>query len=692
MLPPNGAEWLEADGLGGFASGPVVGPRTRRYHALLLPAIQPPAGRVALVNGIEVSVTTPAGVFALSSQRYTPDGVHPDGARRVSSFTGEPWPTWTYGLEDGTRIVHELFARHGSPAVALSWRLEWPDAPPVPPSAPPPAPATAKTPVPVTLEVRPLLSGRDFHGLMRENAAFRMEGEVTRQARSTRVRWRPYEDLPPVIALANGEHESAPTWYRQFQYDDERARGLDFVEDLAAPGVFRFDLAKGPAVLILAAGDDVLPRSRGAASMRDAWVREERERRAFPSRLARSADAYFVARGSGRTLIAGYPWFGDWGRDTFIALRGLGLSLGRLDDVRSILLEWAGAVSEGMLPNRFPDGGQAPEYNSVDASLWYVIAVHESLSQAGGAEAASRLVPAAERAALEAAVDAILDGYARGTRYGIHMEGDGLLAAGAPGVQLTWMDARVGERVITPRWGKPVEIQALWLNALRLAGARDPRWLRAYERGRASFERRFWNDERGILNDVVDVEGRLGAVDATFRPNQIFAVGGVPYPLLAGERARRVVEAVEARLGTSRGLRSLAPGEPGYMPHYEGGVAERDGSYHQGTAWLWLAGPFVEAWLRTRTPEERAGGRAAVEARERFLAPLTAHLDEAGLGHLSEIADAEPPFTPRGCPFQAWSLGELIRTERLVSRAAQETGTPAITAGAPASASVVAIP
>jgi predicted glycogen debranching enzyme len=381
---------------------------------------------------------------------------------------------------------------------------------------------------------------------------------------------------------------------------------------------------------------------------------EQRRRREFPSRLHRAADAYLVRRGRGKTIVAGYPWFIDWGRDTFIALRGLCLATGRLEDARAILLEWAGAVSDGMLPNRFPDHGEQPEFNAVDAALWYVVAAHEFL------QSAKRVAPR-DRQALEAAIEAILSGYARGTRYGIHVE-DGLLATGEPGVQLTWMDAKVGDWVVTPRIGKPVEVQALWLNALRIGSGLSERWAEVYARGRAAFEARFWNEAGGFLHDVVDVDHQPGTVDSTFRPNQIFAVGGLPFSMLEGERARRVVDAVEARLLTPLGLRSLAPGEPGYTPHYEGGVRERDGAYHQGTVWPWLLGPFVEAWVRVR------GGtaRARQEARTRFLEPIFHHLGDAGLGHVPEIADAEPPHTPRGCPFQAWSVGEMLRLDQVV--------------------------
>ncbi|MFY9551688.1 MAG: amylo-alpha-1,6-glucosidase, partial [Thermoanaerobaculia bacterium] len=385
----------------------------------------------------------------------------------------------------------------------------------------------------------------------------------------------------------------------------------------------------------------------------------ERSRRAgFPGRLERSADAYIVRRGAGQTVVAGYPWFTDWGRDTFIALRGLCLAAGRLDEAGDILLEWSGAVSEGMLPNFFSDAEKEPEFNSVDASLWYVVAVYDYLEAMKVAERPMAR-PAVRR--LEAAVDAILTCYSNGTRYGIRADADGLLSAGAPGVQLTWMDAKVGDWVVTPRIGKPVEVQALWVNALWIAGIFTEQWRALHDRALASFRERFWDEAGGFLYDVVDPGHRPGTADPTFRPNQIFAVGGLPFPLLEGERARRVVDAVEAKLSTPLGLRSLSPDDSAYRPRYEGGVVDRDGAYHQGTVWPFLAGAFVDAWVRSRG----ATAKVKRDARARFLEPLMAHLDEAGLSHVSEIADGEAPHTPRGCPFQAWSLGELIRIDRI---------------------------
>jgi len=637
-------EWLEADGLGGFASGTTSGVRTRRYHALLLAAMTPPTGRMVLVNGLDAWIEPKtAGDRSreqeyLTRQRYRPGVVVPERGATLESFTHEPWPTWTYRLADGTRIEHEVFVPARRGFVAARWKV-------------------LSGPVPLLLKVRPFLSGRDSHATHHENPVFRFDAQVE----GDRVRWRPYESAPDITALSNGRYRTDPQWYRGFLYSEELARGLDAEEDLGAPGIFTWDLSLGDAVLLLGM-EDTLPEGSDPASLYTLLARREHARRArLGSPLERAGDAYLVRRGDGKTIIAGYPWFTDWGRDTFIALRGLCLATGRLTDARSILLEWAGQVSEGMLPNRFVDQGGTAEYNTIDASLWFLIAVHDYLT----AMARRRNpVPAQDHRALEDAVRAILVGHVRGTRYGIRATGDGLLAGGEAGVQLTWMDAKVGDWVVTPRVGKPVEIQALWLNALRVAEWFTQEYRPLYERGAAAFADRFWNAEGGYLHDVIDAGHEAGTVDPSFRPNQILAVGGLPFQLLDGPRARQVVDAVERVLWTPLGLRTLAPASPGYQPVYAGDMRARDGAYHQGTVWPWLLGPFVEAWVRVRgdTVEARH------EARRRFLEPLLAHLNEAGLGHISEIADAEPPHTPRGCPFQAWSVGEALRLQLDVLR------------------------
>ncbi|MEP7050270.1 MAG: amylo-alpha-1,6-glucosidase [Pseudomonadota bacterium] len=638
MLPVNTeCEWLEADGLGGFASGTTLGVATRRYHALLLSAQSPPSSRFVLLNGFSAWLETPSGKIQLTRHHFAPD-VLTEADAVIETFDAEPWPTLHYVTSSGLRLLQEVFMLHSSPTVLVSFRLEG--------SAPG-----------VKLCLRPFLSGRDFHSLQAENGGFRFEPEQ----RGARLRFSSYPGVPSLEMLSNGEYTHAPEWWRKFRYAEEQRRGLDCDEDLAAPGILRFDLSAGPAVWVSSASTpgEALPEGVSAdAFLATSRLGELARRRAFPTPLLRAADTYLVARGRGRTVIAGYPWFGDWGRDTFIALRGLCLATGRFAEARDILVEWSQVVSEGMLPNRFPDGSGHPEYNSVDASLWYVIAAFELMAHPRG----SACLTQANRHALRAAILAIVTGYAQGTRFGIRKDADGLLACGVPGVQLTWMDAKVADFVVTPRIGKPVEIQALWLNALAVAAQFSPQLSSWVTQARASFEQRFWNEAASCLFDVVDVDHQPGRNDAALRPNQVFAAGGLPISLLSPERARRVLDVVERELLTPLGLRSLSPKDPAYVPFYQGGVWQRDTAYHQGTVWPWLMGPFVEAWVKCR------GGSTSAkrEAEQRFVTQLLAHLNQAGIGHVSEIADAEAPYTPRGCPFQAWSVSELVRLTRQI--------------------------
>jgi predicted glycogen debranching enzyme len=633
------AEWLETDGLGGFANGPVIGPRTRRYHALLVTARNPPGNRVVLVNGYEPWVETPAGRWPLASGRYVPDVDAPDAREHVASFTTDPWPTWIYRLPDGTEIIHEVCTSRGVPLVSLSWRL----------AAPRPN---------VTLVVRPFLTGRDLYALHHENPSFRFDATVS----GGRVQWRPYEALPAVVSLANGTYAHDPQWYRQVQYDLDRARGYDFSEDVASPGTLRWNLSAGEAAWLLGPdlADAPVRLAEGASAVRllgRVRTGERRRRSSLVGPLRRAADDYLVRRGAGRSVIAGYPWFGDWGRDTCIALRGLCLARGQFAEAGQVLLEWAGHVADGMLPNRFPEHGEAPEYNAVDASLWFIIAAYELL-RAGAAH--RWRAPTGARVTLRSVIGTILSAYTAGTRYRIRADADGLLAAGEPGVQVTWMDARVNGEVITPRIGKPVEVQALWINALRLAADDDMRWRQPAARATLSFRQRFWRPDVGYCYDVVDVDHQPGRVDAAMRPNQLFAIGGLPLAILDLADGRRLVDAVERQLWTPMGPRTLAPDDPAYQPRYAGTIEARDRAYHQGTVWPWLTGAFVEAWVRVRgdTPEARA------EARQRFVAPLLAQVAEGpGVGHIAEVADGDPPHTPGGSPFQAWSCAELLRME-----------------------------
>lgn len=628
-----GLEWLETNGRGGFASGTVAGPNTRRYHALLLVARRPPVDRLVLVNHLEEWLTVDQVRVPLSTNLY-PDAVHPDGYRVCEGFALDPWPTWSLEAA-GVRVAREILCIRGRDLVVVRWRLVQG------------APAT------VTLTARPMLSGRDYHGLHRENRDVRQDAAVE----AGRVTWRTYDGLPAVSAHHNGRYRHEGDWFRRVRFPIEQERGLDCEEDWWSPGELTWVLTpEKPATLLLTTEPGPFDVARMIEEERDRRARLAREAPRADSltrRLWFAAEAYVSKRGDGQTVIAGYPWFTDWGRDTFISLPGLCLATGRCDLARAIIGAFAPHVSQGMIPNRFPDQDEQPEYNTIDASLWFVHAVGRYWDSTQDDDFV--------RSVAWPAVRHILRGYRQGTRYAIGMDSDGLVAGGEPGVQLTWMDAKVGEWVVTPRQGKPVEIQALWIRALevgerlakRFEGEAESTGYRTdQERARHSFRARFWYREGGYLYDVVD--GPRGD-DATLRPNQIWAISLVD-GLLTREQAEQALRIVRACLLTPVGLRTLAPGHPEYQPRYQGGVWERDGAYHQGTVWPFLLGAFVTAWVKTYGPT------AAVRAEARaFLGGLEAHLGQAGLGQVSEIFDADSPHQPRGCMAQAWSVAEPLR-------------------------------
>jgi len=629
-------EWLEANGLGGWASSTVSGAHTRRYHGLLVAATEPPVGRKVLLSRLDETVEANGETFDLGANRF-PGAIHPRGFEHLARFQQELFPSWEY--EIGTarlgKTIAALHLESDENATLVLYELEGGDAP-------------------ILLTLRPFFAGRDFHSLTHANDAVHREGSFEEGT----LRYQSYDDLPAVcVHVPGGEYAPHPDWWKRFEYGLERERGLDFEEDLFTPGAITVALAPGARLGVLIS--TVAPAGRNAWDLFDA----ERERREkllapfansdpFTRTLALAADAFLVRRGAGlSTVIAGYPWFSDWGRDSMIALPGLCLTTQRFDEAKGILRAFAENVSEGMLPNRFPDsGGGAPEYNTVDATLWFFVAAWSYLEATGDA--------AFLRDELMPVFADILAWHERGTRHGIRMENDGLLHAGEPGVQLTWMDAKVGDWVVTPRTGFPVEIQALWANALAITAELSERFgeqdraveLRERaEQVRTRFAERFWNEEAGGLYDVVNEDGN----DASVRPNQIFALS-LPFPLLEGDRAERLLSVVESKLLTPRGLRTLAADDPRYRPIYVGGPLERDGAYHQGTVWPWLLGPFITALVRVRGEKGKRQGRKILEE----LAP---HLTEAGIGTVSEIFDADPPHVPRGCPAQAWSVAELLR-------------------------------
>ena len=632
-------EWLCTNGIGGFASGTVAGLLRRRYHGLLTAALAPPLGRTLLVAKIDETAAYAGAEYELGANRWDGGAISPEGYRHIERFHLDGTaPVWTFALGEAL-LVKRIWMEQGANTTYVRYEL-------------------ARATRPLRLRGRVLVNYRDYHGETRAGG-WRMQVAPVDGGLAVAA----FEGARPVRALAPAATWTpAHDWCLGFDLACERERGLGALDDNLHAGSFEVVLAPGSSATVVLSAE-AAPDADGEA----AWVRRVRHdagllawwRRAQPAaqapawieRLVLAADQFVVARPlrddpRGMTIIAGYPWFGDWGRDTMIALPGLLLATGRPEVAARILTTFARFVDRGMLPNRFPDAGEAPEYNTVDATLWYFEAAR-AYGEATGDDAAL--------GALYPVLADIVAWHRAGTRYGIAVDpADGLLRAGEPGVQLTWMDAKIGDWVVTPRIGKPVEINALWHNALRTLadlarrlGKPAAEWDEMAARAAAGFDR-FWSESAGHCRDVVD--GPDGD-DDTLRPNQILAVS-LPHTPLSPERQRGVVDACSRQLLTSFGLRSLAPGHPAYQGRYGGGSRERDAGYHQGAAWGWLLGPFALAHHRVH------GDRAAALG---FLAPIEHHLADHGLGSVAEIFDADPPFTPNGCPAQAWSVAEVLR-------------------------------
>ena len=650
-------EWLCVNGIGGFASGTIAGTPTRRYHALLVAALKPPLGRTVMAAGVHETVEYASAEWPLFAAHWASGIVDPHGYRLIERFRLDgTTPVWTYACADAL-VEKCVWMEHGANTTHVRWRV-------------------LRAREPLTLRVKTLVNYRDYHATTRAGD-WRMD--VARVADGLRV--IAFDGARPLLLLAPGaDADAAHTWFRDFDLPRERERGLDHVDDELHAGTFRATLAPG-AALTLTLSAEAAPAPDGDAAWQRRvehesdvlarWTRAQPNADTAPEwmrRLVLAADQFLVRRPlpddpDGATVIAGYHWFGDWGRDTMIALPGLTLATGRTDVARKILMTFARFVDRGLLPNRFPDDGQAPEYNTVDATLWYFEAIRAYHAATGDDGLLKDLYPTLE---------SILAWHRQGTRYGIRQDPtDGLLAAGEPGVQLTWMDAKVGDRVVTPRTGKPVEINALWYNALvamtdfarrlrRPASDLDADAARVAE----GFER-FWNARDGWCYDVLD--GADGH-DATLRPNQIFAVS-LPATPLSPERRRAVVDACARHLVTSYGLRSLAPFDPRFVARYGGDQGARDGAYHQGAVWGWLLGPFALAHFAAYGDADTARS---------FLTPMADHLTDHGLGSIAEIFDGEPPFAPNGCIAQAWSVAETLRAWHVLGATAAPSRRPRV--------------
>ena len=638
-------EWLVTNGIGGFASGTVAGVRTRKYHGLLIAATDPPAGRTALATDLHESLRVGRQEIALHASRWRGEVVDPHGYVHHEAFWLERRvPVWRFCVGEAC-IEKRVAMVPGRNVTVVGYRA-------------------VRAPRPLRIMVKVLVTRRDFHATLRADAAALIAADEGGEV------WVRGEGAGPTLRIAGDGVALAPVgvWYEGFLLARERDRGLDHLDDAFQAATASVELTEGEEAYLTFAADrdpvDAAAAFRQVARDEAAVLARYAARHgalADPvgARLALAADQFVVRRRAdgrdGASVIAGYPWFADWGRDTMIALPGLTLAAGRPELARDLLTSYAAFVDGGMLPNRFPDAGGDPAYNTVDATLWYLEALRAYVAETDDLDLVRELWPT---------LLGIVGAHERGTRYGIRVDpNDGLLRAGVSGTQLTWMDAKVGDWVVTPRVGKPVEVNALWFNglvalrdlAVRIGEPSEP-WAVRAARAEASLQR-FWNPRRGYLLDVL--EGPDGH-DPSLRPRQLFAVS-LPASAFDAERQRAVVDACARALLTSHGLRSLAPDHPDYRPRYGGDVLARDGAYHQGTVWAWLLGPFALAHLRVH------GDAGAARA---FLEPLVDQLHAHGVGTLAEIFDGEPPHRPRGCFAQAWSVAETLRVWTVLAEAA----------------------
>ena len=625
-------EWLEANGVGGWASSTVCGVNTRRYHGILAAAAAPPTGREVLLSRLDEVVQIGALRVELGCRQF-PGAVYPASFLLLDSFCSEPFPCFEYKI--GQVILRKTIAAvHGENTTLVVYELR-------------------SAVEPIVLELQPFVAGRDCHSLVKFN------DRINQSASFNGGLWevRPYPGVMPLqIFVAGALYQEHPQWHLNFEYLRDYERGAEFQEDLFSYGCLKAELKPGDRLGVVV--------SACSAAGRDAWdlLENERARRRrlqedlatddeFIKTLALAADRFVVRRGTdSRSIIAGYPWFTDWGRDTMIALPGLCLATGRHAEAKKIFEGFLPYVSQGMIPNCFPDGGGEPAYNTLDASLWFCLSAYAYYRAARDhGFVKGRLL----RAMLE-----IVEAHRVGTRYKIGMDRDGLLAGGDSDTQLTWMDAKVAGQAVTPRCGKAVEINALWYNALMICAelcaaygdrstSRDLAACAACVK--RSFEKVFWNEDRGYFNDCVG----LGGVDSSLRPNQVIALG-LPFELVGKAAARRALKVITGRLLTPFGLRTLDPQDPRYCGRYEGGGWERDHAYHQGTVWPWLLGPYANAVMRYGSAEDKRKTRL-------LLCDIAQHFAEAGVDSISEIFDGDAPHLPRGCPFQAWSVAEILR-------------------------------
>jgi predicted glycogen debranching enzyme len=647
-------EWLETNGLGGWAGSSIIGANTRRYHGLLVAAIVPPTERMVLLSKLDETIITGQDEktrYELGVNLYRDNIIAPQGHHYLTGFTKDLFPQWEYEVE-GIQLKKTIFMIHGENTTVIIYDV-------------------AEASQPFTLELLPLIASRNYHSLNHEGSQIHWDADFNDGIFHN----QPDGKTNVFISVPGSSYKHTPGWFYNFQYSVEQYRGLDFTEDLFNHGIFSVELKKGDSLGIIISTEDPAGKDPyellSKETLRRKLLISNQPDDETLQQLVLAADQFIVKRDfnlSGdskvtlptggedskealKTIIAGYHWFTDWGRDTMISLPGLCLSTGRYDDAKKILSAFAKSVSRGMLPNRFQDNGEEPEYNNVDGTLWYFIAVHKYLQATGDTTfVQNEILPVLKD---------IIDWHYKGTRYNIHVTEDGLLYAGKQGQQLTWMDARIGTWVVTPRMGKAIEIQALWYNALKIFARLlllndqedDARMVNASaEKAKKSFTQQFWYVEGNYLYDNINENGdRI----TEFRPNQLFAIS-LPFALIEGDQAKVVLQHITELLYTPVGLRTLPVTDVHYTPVYGGDQYHRDSSYHEGTVWSWLLGPYVDAIMKVQ-------GEKGKEHAQEVINNFNYHLSEACIGSVSEIFDADSPHHPRGCIAQAWSVAEILR-------------------------------
>ena len=637
-------EWLVTNRLGSYASSTVLGAHTRRYHGLLVAATLPPVGRQVVLSQLREQVVVARKTYDLSTFLF-PGAASPDGHERLMRFVNDTAPTWVFQF-DGITVTRQLILAESANILAVRYKVDGADS--------------------VSLRVWPLAALRDFHALRRADQPHQIT--FTTEDGGVRVEDRHRQAESLWVAWKDATFVEGPQWWYQFRYPADIQRGQEGLEDLYTPGCFQWGAEPGRWTQLTAATESTGPIDFDVA------VGTRRRRRAelvqavgeqaddTTRRLAMACDDFLVTRsapsGPSSTVVAGYHWFGDWGRDSFIALPGLTLLTGRHDEARRVLDTFTHAIADGMIPNRFDDYGGSPHYNSIDASLWFILAVDRYLRATGDEDSWNQ--------EFAGPVRSILQAYQNGTHFQIHADADGLIRGGSRDTQLTWMDVKFADQAVTPRQGKPVEINALWLEALHIMAERssevdDPsaeEYAAEAQRVARAFVEAFWYAQGGYLYDCIGET----EPDRSLRPNQIIAVA-MPHCPLSLDQQTRVVNVVIDRLLTPCGLRTLDSDDPRYRGGYGGSWESRDRAYHQGTAWVWPMGWLVQAYLKVHEFSDAARRQAAD-----WLRPFDRHLREAGLGTVSEIFDGDAPHRPRGCVAQAWSVAELLRAKLMIQQ------------------------